>query len=432
MAYVNTYIQLYTAIILAIILAGNFLFVQEVRQKSVTVFYIMLVFGITMLLAGSADNFLLLPISKDRPILDSLMAGISDISYFLVIGLFTIYLDMYEQPDGYRISIPAHVAFFVSAITGVFWFVSDFTGSIYTQDAEALTKGTWYYFGQVGGYITTLITICILIRKARALKRHEVIAFIAFIAGPLIGSLLKGYLKYVTLMPLMVALSLVIIQVFVQGARESYYRQQMIEMSKMRTDLLMSRMKPHFIYNVLNTIYALCDSSVDEAKRAISLFANYLRTSLVDLDSHKLISFEEELSHVENYLEIEKIRFGDKLIIKTDIKTTDFQVPPLSIQAIVETAVRHGIEKKVEGGTLTISSDEDAENITVTIADTGAGFEDIEKLQNEKKGAKRKHIGMYSSSYRIEKLCGGTVSYVSKKDEGTTATIIIPRKGKNA
>ncbi len=86
MAYVNTYIQLYTAIILAIILAGNFLFVQEVRQKSVTVFYIMLVFGITMLLAGSADNFLLLPISKDRPILDSLMAGISDISYLFSDG----------------------------------------------------------------------------------------------------------------------------------------------------------------------------------------------------------------------------------------------------------------------------------------------------------------------------------------------------------
>ena len=432
MAYVNTYIQLYTAIILTIVLAGNFLFVQEVRQKSVTVFYTMLFFGITMLLAGSADNFLLLPISKDRPILDSLMAGISDISYFLVIGLFTIYLDMYEQPDGYRISIPAHVAFCVSAITGVFWFVSDFTGSIYTQDAEALTKGTWYYFGQVGGYITTLITIYILIRKAKTLKKHEVIAFITFIAGPLIGSLLKEHLKYVTLMPLMVALSLVVIQVFVQGAREMYFRQQMVEMSKMRTDLLMSRMKPHFIYNVLNTIYALCDSSVEEAKRAISLFANYLRTSLVDLDSHKLISFEEELSHVENYLEIEKIRFGDKLIIEKDIKTTNFQVPPLSIQAIVENAVRHGIEKKVEGGTLTIASCEDTENVTVTISDTGAGFDDTEKLQSEKKNTKRKHVGMYSSSYRIEKLCSGTVSYVSKKDEGTTATITIPRKGQNA
>ena len=74
--------------------------------------------------------------------------------------------------------------------------------------------GPLYYFGQIGGYVTTLITIFILIKRAKTFNKREVLAFIAFIGGPLIGSLFKGALKYVTLMPLMVALSLIIIQVF--------------------------------------------------------------------------------------------------------------------------------------------------------------------------------------------------------------------------
>nr|WP_297768983.1 histidine kinase [uncultured Butyrivibrio sp.] len=430
MAYVNTYIQLYTAIILAILLGSNLYFAHSTREKSVNTYYTMLLFGVLMLLSGGIDNYLLLPISKDRPLLESIMSGISDLSYFMVIGLFAVYLDQYGQGADYRVSYGACVAFWVSAITGAFWFVSEFTGIIYTQSADELTMGPLYYFGQIGGYVTTLITIIILIKRAKTFNKREVLAFIAFLGGPLIGSLFKGVLKYVTLMPLMVALSLIIIQVFVQGAREMYYRQQMLEMSTLRTDLLMSRMKPHFIYNVLNTIYALCDNSdKNEAKRAISLFSQYLRTNLVDLDSHKLISFEEELSHIENYLEIEKIRFGSKLEIKYDIREKEFLIPPLSVQTIVENAVRHGIEKKADGGTLEIHSFRDDASITIVIKDTGVGFDDDKITVKEKQSTKRKHVGIYSSYYRIEKLCGGHLSYNSKKNEGTTATIIIPLEG---
>ena len=255
--------------------------------------------------------------------------------------------------------------------------------------------------------MTTLITVIILIKRVKSFRKRETIAFILFIAGPLIGSLIRGFLKDITLMPLMISLSLIIIQVFVQNAKEMLFRQKMVEMSELRTDLLMSRMKPHFIYNVLNSIYVLCDHSVDEAKRAIALFAQYLRTNLVDLDSHKLIPFEEEIQYVKNYVEIEKIRFGDRLEVEYDIEATDFSVPPLSLQAIVENAIKHGIEKKVGGGTIKISSREDDRNIIVTIADNGVGFSDDDVAQNERKNGKRKHVGIYAATYRLENLCGG-------------------------
>ncbi len=428
MAYVNMYIQIYAAIILAIILIGNLAVNLDVRDKNVRVFYLMLFFGILMLLTGGCDNYLLLPETKDNTMLESFAAGVSDFSYFMVIGLFALYLDTYDRAGGYRVSIIAKAVLIICFINGIFWFVSDFSGSIYTQSYEALSHGPMYYIGQVGGYITTIMTIIILITRIKNFKRHETFAFIVFLAGPLIGSLIRGFFKHITLMPVMVAISLMIIQVFVQNAKELLFRHKMVEMSEMRTDLLMSRMKPHFIYNVLNSIYVLCDHSVDEAKRAIALFAQYLRTSLVDLDSHKLIPFDEELKYVENYVEIEKIRFGERLDVKYDIEARDFEIPPLCMQALVENAIKHGIEKKVGGGTITVSSKEDARKFTVTVADNGVGFKDEEILQIEKKNDKRKHVGIYAASYRLENLCGGKLEYDSKSGEGTTATITIPKK----
>ncbi len=428
MAYVNMYIQIYAAIILAIILIGNLAVNLDVRDKNVRVFYLMLFFGILMLFTGGCDNYLLLSETKNNTMLESFAAGVSDFSYFMVIGLFALYLDTYDRAGGYRVSIIAKAVLIICFINGIFWFVSDFSGSIYTQSYEALNHGPMYYIGQVGGYITTIMTIIILITRIKSFKRHETVAFIVFLAGPLIGSLIRGFFKHITLMPVMVAISLMIIQVFVQNAKELLFRHTIVEMSEMRTDLLMSRMKPHFIYNVLNSIYVLCDHSVDEAKRAIALFAQYLRTSMVDLDSHKLIPFDEELKYVENYVEIEKIRFGERLDVKYDIEARDFEIPPLCMQALVENAIKHGIEKKVGGGTITVSSKEDARNFTVTIADNGVGFNDDEILQNEKKNDKRKHVGIYAASYRLENLCGGKLEYDSKRGEGTTATITIPKK----
>lgn len=427
MAYVNMYIQLYAAVILAIILIGNLQVNRDVGDRSVRVFYVMLFLGVIMLFAGGWDSYLLIPMHRHNPGLESLAAGISDLAYFLIIGHFTIYLDLYDREKSYKVSKLAKAAVIISFIYGIYWFISDFNGSIYTQNAEAMSHGPMYYFGQVGGYVTALIMVIILIKRVKSFGRRETIAFILFIAGPLLGSLIRGFLKDITLMPLMISLSLIIIQVFVQNAKEMLFRQKMVEMSELRTDLLMSRMKPHFIYNVLNSIYVLCDQSVDEAKRAIALFAQYLRTSLVDLDSHKLIPFKEEIQYVKNYVEIEKIRFGDRLEVEYDIEVTDFSVPPLSIQVIVENAIKHGIEKKVGGGTIKVSSGEDGRNIIVTIADNGVGFSDDDIVQNEKKNGKRKHVGIYAATYRLENLCGGKLEYSSKRGEGTTATITIPK-----
>ena len=416
MAYVNTYLQLYTAVLMAVILRGN-LRTGLSGDRSYRLFHWMLFFDILMLTAGGAENYVLSKQFEAGAPLHALFSGVSDFSYFAVLGLFIIYIDVYAGEDDARIDAAAILGAAVSFIYGIFWFVSDFIGMIYTQDADRIVRGPMYYIGQVGGYITGLLSIWILIRRWKSYTRSERAGFTLFIFIPLLGSFMKDIFAGVTIMPLLITLSLVIIQSYVQGARELLLRKQQAELAGMQTDLLMSRMKPHFIYNVLNTIYVLCDVSAEQAKDAISRFSIYLRKSLVDLDSQRLIPFEDELEHVENYLAIEKLRFGDQLEIVYDIGSKDFMIPPLALQTLVENSVRHGIEKKRGGGKVTISVKIDESGHVIIVEDTGTGFD------AGVPGDDRKHVGLYSASHRLENLCGASLTVDGVPGKGTVATI---------
>ena len=161
------------------------------------------------------------------------------------------------------------------------------------------------------------------------------------------------------------------------------------------------------------------------AKAMVNSFAEYLRNNLSSLEETGLIAFETELSHIQTYLDIEKMRFEDTLEIEYDIKCVDFSLPVLTVQPIVENAVKHGTSKKRGGGRVTISTDEDKESYIIKVADTGCGF-DPTKPKNDGK----RHVGIDNVRQRLFNMCGGTLSIESEVGKGTLATIIIPKGGK--
>ncbi len=415
-----------------ILLVGDLLSNSR-SDKSIRIFYVMLLFDIVMLLAGGIDSIILIYMEGTDSLSQAhaIFSGISDLTYFYVLGFFVLYIDMYSRDEVRRVDAIAWIGAVISFIYGVLWFLSDFFGIIYTMDAEGVVPGPLYLAGQVGGYVAGFITILILIVRWRSFNTIEKVGFAAFILIPLIGSYLKGVFSGINIMPLLVTISLVIIQIYVQNTRDMYYIRQQTELEKLHTDLLMNRLKPHFVNNVLNSIYALCDVSAEQAKDAIAKLSRYLRVSLINMDSDRLIFFEEELEHTENYLAIEKLRFGDQLEVIFDIKEQDFLIPALTLQTIVENAVRHGIEKKPGGGRITISTAYEKDGYTVTVNDTGAGFaaEDTDYLTgivSDENG--RKHVGLYSTAYRVKSLCGGSLAVKSAPGEGTT--VIIKLGGK--
>ena len=138
------------------------------------------------------------------------------------------------------------------------------------------------------------------------------------------------------------------------------------------------------------------------------------------------VPFEKELEHLKKYLYIEKLRFADKLNIEYDIHDTDFEIPLLSVQPLVENAVKHGVGMKEDGGTVKISTQQTDNAHEIIIEDDGVGFD-----VNEKKNDGRSHIGMENTKKRLQEMCGGEITITSEIGKGTIARIIIPDKEEN-
>lgn len=189
-----------------------------------------------------------------------------------------------------------------------------------------------------------------------------------------------------------------------------------------KTRIMLTQIKPHFIYNALNTIYYLCGTDPKTAQKAISEFSDYLRGNLDSLTTEEMIPFSKELEHIHHYLYLEKLRFDDELNVVYDITCKEFQVPALSIQLLVENAVKHGIGRKEGGGTLTISTSENETSWIVQVRDDGVGFTPDMIEQTDE----RSHIGLTSMQERI-RSAGGTVDIKSALDEGTVVTVTLPK-----
>lgn len=195
------------------------------------------------------------------------------------------------------------------------------------------------------------------------------------------------------------------------------------ELEESRISIMLSQIQPHFLYNSLNTIYHLCDKDVEAAKRAINDFSEYLRMNLKSLDRKSPVSFQKEMKLVKTYLELEKRRFDEELDIRYEIGPTDFELPALTVQPLVENAVRHGICPKDGGGTVIIRTDETQEYYTVTVTDDGVGF-DPESAGEDGKV----HIGIENVRRRLQTMCRATLLVESIPGKGTTAMIRIPKE----
>gem|GEM_PF-617857 len=208
-------------------------------------------------------------------------------------------------------------------------------------------------------------------------------------------------------------------------SRNEEAARQRLELADRKGTLMLSQIQPHFIYNTMNTIYALCDINIEDAKTAIHDFSGYLRHNFGSMEHFGPVPFDEELKHTNFYLSIEKMRFGDELNVVYDIVETDFELPPISLQPIVENAVRHGLRHKTGGGTVTITSRRNGDECVVTVQDDGAGF-DTSVLGFQEPDSEHNRIALNNVSMRISQMCGGTLNIESEPGKGTAVTITVP------
>ncbi len=195
------------------------------------------------------------------------------------------------------------------------------------------------------------------------------------------------------------------------------------ELAESRISIMLSQIQPHFMYNALTTIAVLCEKDPAAAKRATSNFSRYLRKNIDSMNKRMPVPFSSELEHIQTYIELEKLRFGDRLNVVTDITTKDFLIPSLTIQPLVENAVKHGICNKPDGtGTITVATRENQNSYEIIISDDGVGFDPSKKPDDGKE-----HIGMENVRNRLKSLVDGKIAVQSEIGVGTVITVTIPK-----
>lgn len=307
----------------------------------------------------------------------------------------------------------------------VFQLVSVFTGWMTVFDAQnRYSHGPLYAVYACIYFILTALIIIEFATYGRKFRRQNRTSLYATLMLVVIGIVMQeglgGEIRTAYLaLTLGMAMMFIHTTEFSQLTADDYMREQ-------RLQIMLSQIQPHFLYNTLGAIGHLC-KNVPEAKSAINKFSQYLRGNLNSLSQLEPIPFSAELEHTKAYLELEQLRFGDDLKVIYDLEVTDFLIPVLTLQPLVENAVRHGIRGNENGrGTVTITSREYDDCYKITVTDDGPGF-DLDAPLDEKRGGKH-HIGISNVQERLQYVNGGKLDVETAIGQGCRVTIVLPKE----
>ena len=194
---------------------------------------------------------------------------------------------------------------------------------------------------------------------------------------------------------------------------------QQQEIAHERANVMVLQMRPHFIYNTLMSIYSLCRLDPQKAQQLTLDFTNYLRKNFNAVASDSTIPFATELEHTRAYLAVEQAQYEDMLIVDYDTTFTNFRLPPLTLQPIVENAVKHSMNPNYEPLHIFIRTRRTDSESEITVENTGPGFE----LSDDSKS----YITLKNIQQRLEIMCGGSISIMPREGGGTVVKLTIPR-----
>lgn len=342
-------------------------------------------------------------------------------------GFFILVFYMLCESEQIRHGIPlvlAHVVFVLGVASSLLIVVNIKTGILFTLDSE--NNFTWGPLSMLPDnmlLVQLLLMIPILFLCRTKSKWDTAISAALYLGTPIAAILMENYASTLMLIYPSVTISMLLLEVMRQQNKQRIMMQQELELSDSKVKLLMGQIQPHFIFNSLLAIQELCTEDPKKAEGAVQDFAVYLRSNLDAMGSTRMVPFTKELEHIRHYLSLEQADPNETFQVEYDLAVQDFCVPPLSVQPIVENAVRHGMAMRDSGGVITIATREDARSYSIIVKDNGYGFDSATQEQME-----RKSVGLDNVRMRLAAQCNGSLE-IDSGEIGTIVKIRIPKKG---
>ena len=309
--------------------------------------------------------------------------------------------------------------------------VTPFAGVLYTINDNNVYSRSWgYWIWQIVSIITFMIVLFVIIKYWKKTNKYLRRLMLTAIVIPLIALVMSIVFPGISFVNIVMAVTSLIVFLFYEKNKTDVMVQFVYELERSRLDLENSRLEleeskmkilnaqiqPHFIYNSLMAIQA---RTVDnpELYNIITFFGKYLRTHFEAISDDTLITFSDELKNIRAYLQLERLNYGDRLQVEYDIEIDQFMVPALSVEPLVENAVRYGIGTYEQGGVVRIIVRDEKEFIEVEVHDDGSGGNILTDAQKS-----RKSIGIENVRLRLKTMEMGEL-ILKQDDHGTSAII---------
>ena len=311
-------------------------------------------------------------------------------------------------------------------ITGFFWIVyfilliiTQFTKGIYYITPDNIYhRGPYYPVLLLPPVVIMLSNLIGVIINRKHLTVKQFVSFLTYILIPMICMLLQMKFYGLYLIMMGSSLSAMIMFTILQIDQTEKFMLQQEENARQQARILVLQMRPHFIYNTMMSIYYLCRENPDKAQQVILDFTTYLRKNFTALEKEGTIPFSEELEHTKAYLSVESVRFEDRIQSVFDTPETGFQLPPLTLQPIVENAVKHGVDPEGDPLRIKISTRKTDAHYEILVEDNGPGFSESD--------SDSPNIALKNIKKRLSITCRGRLKIESPEEGGTRVAIIIP------
>ena len=352
------------------------------------------------------------------------LLGCSMIFYMLFLSLSILYFLKDTKKLG-------RLAVIVLAASNAVFFVLPILSSISFYDM-------WLWWAVIQIIVNTVLLFC-LVKEFISNKKGErwlyiaaslpLLAFDADVIGTAVGAWKGGVVSRYVFVALFAVAMVMVLKLIPQSINATTKAKELemekivlnAELAESRISTMMSQIRPHFIYNTLGSIEQLCKLDPPKAADLVHNFAKYLRGNFGELDNPKPILMSQEMEHVHHYISIENVRFPD-MTFTFEMNSEDFHIPALTVQPLVENAIKHGLMKLSKGGTIHVVSYETDENYCISIVDDGVGF-DTSLLIDE-----RKHVGLRNIRERLKVMVNGKLEIESTVGVGTKVLVTIPKE----
>ena len=418
---INFAVQMYGAAITLVFLAG-YLLRERVHNTRAKCFSLLLIANLLMMVSGGLGDYFFY---KGRDTAWHFMA-LSFAACYLLLALCSrfIWLLILERKKISTLYI--RIIYVLCAAGGIARIAVVYRHIIpFDESLGKMERAGRYWPGQFFALIIVAINIYLLITNMKEIGKTTALILAVTICFPLAAQFLPMS-SWMALRNSAITLSGILCTLFRQIEDEQKWLEQETTLKETRLFILKSQLQPHFLHNVLTTIYYLCGKDPDRAEMALHYLSDYLETNLRELDRYRNVPFSEELKQVESYLYLEKLRFGSRLNVEMNVRERDFQLPSMTLQPIVENSVKHGVSKKVYGGTVRISTLKENGFFVITVEDDGLGFSMERSEENAMAEGRKVQLGLRNVDERLKILSGGGLKVESAPGYGTKVIVRVP------